>query len=649
MESSSSTGLGEKRTGTGSGVWQTYETAGKDGAAAHRGVLTSSIFQASDGPAGTVAPSIAPSVAPSSVSGWLSSSVGRTRGGSKGKGVKTATGDANVTPFNLDATIPRVAGNGNGSGSGSGNSGGSGGTMKAAVTLHVHYPADDAWRVVAFPPGVLVGQARDICMLKFNVWRRIMERERKQTDSTATTRDQYGLYSPGRGEWLDALELLASCDLAADDVLELQDASAFVPTANRGKARRGASASGTTVVGSSVVEPRKAEPEESLLRLGAPPHSLHNRGSTAALERKPSLVPLPPPATAADAEGRLHYLQGKGLSTAWRALWVELHGPQLVCFKKKQARAKPVLSIELARGFRVVSPASPGSDASSVSTGGTLSSASSMSVTTNTGISDNSLLGSIASHKQLGPASVPLIIRCGAANSQVHVFCAQGSSDHDYWLRALAHVHNPPKQSGPPPPKQQQQQQQQPPPPRSSGRTRTASLASATSLPRSVRMVARREVFQIARSPSPDSDPEHHLPLPLSAPSTASSSEPAHPRPIASRDAWAAGHVALRLPGAADAADPAAADPAATVERELHSSSSVRRSRSFVSSLSRAEWPLPLLQASAAPDDASEPFVPHEKPSGSTSSSSNNSGKTARVPLSIRFPWFRRNNSNQSD
>ncbi|KAJ1663752.1 hypothetical protein IW140_004646 [Coemansia sp. RSA 1813] len=730
------------RTMHGAGIWQTHEPSvktinGTHGAIVHRGVLTSTIFQEpldGDSDSGSmdhlpvyqrpaamrsksgVAPSVASSTGASSgrsvTAGWFSN--GRTRGSAKGKSVKPpVAGESAITPFNLDATIPKVS---NLSKLPSGT-----GATKASVTVHVHYPVDDAWRQVVFPPGVSVGQARDICMLKFNVWRRIMEREQlpsshcpadnskdgsgksKRRDGSngsgeatfnsasssngaaGMARDQYGLYWPERAQWLDAMALLSAYGLAADDVVELQDARAFVCTSNRSKVRRTANASSTTVATSStVIEPRKAEPEESLLRLMQPSQQ-KSRGSSgsSALERKLSMI-----SAAADAEGRLHYLQGTGIATAWKAFWVELHGSVLVCFKKQPqvsataalvaaaARPKPMLAIDLSRGFRVVVGGPPLSDTSSVSTG-TLSSTSSLSIAapSSTGISDASLLGTVAaSHKQLGASSVPLIIKCGAAKGQVHVFCAQGAADHEYWLCALARAQNP------------QPVQQKP---KHSSRARTASQASVLSLPRSVRMVARQEVFHLARSPSPESEqPEQplqqqpqqqpqpqqlQLQPPVSASSTASSSSLVHRR-MASRDGRSAGHVVLRPRRGNSSSDNGEAmysstadhaavgvagtrmapDDLASIERDL-CGISIRRSRSFVSTLSRVDWPLPPSSAPPLPADHGraavdqDPLEDSHHPSldavglRAESNQSSSSTRGARAPLSIRFPWFRRN------
>ncbi|KAJ2510892.1 hypothetical protein GGI11_005317, partial [Coemansia sp. RSA 2049] len=313
------------------GPWQTYgpsssstaasiaastaasSTAASTGAA-HRGVLTSSVFQAQSDAGVSIrqqgrAASLASSVGESSSigggnsSGWLSSSGNAARRGghsqSKGKGTiaaAAAAGEGGITPFNLDATTLHTGGAG-------GERMATAAAAAAAVTVHVHYPADDAWKLVMFPPGVSVGQARDICLLKFNVWRRIMEREQREHgptegsaekaakdgkpngsvssgDASAATRDRYALYWPARSQWLDGMTLLSMYTLAADDVIELQEVRAFVRTANTGGKRRVAAinsnssnnnASSTTVGSSSgscsgSVEPRKAEPEESLLR-----------------------------------------------------------------------------------------------------------------------------------------------------------------------------------------------------------------------------------------------------------------------------------------------------------------------------------------------------------------------------------------------
>ncbi|KAJ2883463.1 hypothetical protein IWW38_005543, partial [Coemansia aciculifera] len=102
---------------------------------------------------------------------------------------------------------------------------GVGGVMDmSGIWLNVFYSEAKLWRKISFPPGVTVGQARDICMLRFNVWHRVMEREMlsakedKDTDSVApstvssgngNTRELYGLYWPAGGQWLESLRLVA--------------------------------------------------------------------------------------------------------------------------------------------------------------------------------------------------------------------------------------------------------------------------------------------------------------------------------------------------------------------------------------------------------------------------------------------------------
>ncbi|KAJ1727296.1 hypothetical protein LPJ72_006008 [Coemansia sp. Benny D160-2] len=737
------------------GPWQTYgpsssstaasiaastaasSTAASTGAA-HRGVLTSSVFQAQSDAGASIrqqgrAASLASSVGESSSigggnsSGWLSSSGNAARRGgnsqSKGKGTiaaaAAAAGEGGITPFNLDATTLHT-------GAAGGERMATATAAAAAVTVHVHYPADDAWKLVMFPPGVSVGQARDICLLKFNVWRRIMEREQRENgtavgstekaakdgkpngsvgsgDASAATRDRYALYWPARSQWLDGMTLLSMYTLAADDVVELQEVRAFVRTANTGGKRRIAAinnssninnASSTTVGSSSgscsgSVEPRKAEPEESLLRVGAammmaPLRRRGSNGTMGTMERKASsLAPL---SAAVTAEGRLHYLQqGRSISAAWRELWVELRGSALVCYKKQPpssmqqqqqptllARPKPVVVVDLAGGFRAIGSATPAHARASSSKGGSASirtsssssSASSM-VTAPLSIasgSDALLLGAIASsRKQLGAASAPLIIKC-AASAQVHIFCAQSAAVHSYWMLALGY---PPAPAAP--------SVSAAAPPVSPVRARAESMAS---LGRSARMVARQEVFQLARSPSPQSGSEQqqnqNLVPPTSSSSTASSSSLVHRR-VGSRDmrvparvmirplCGSSSNTASRTPAALACTAAIAADDLAAADRDHDLCGvSMRRSRSFVSTLSRVEWPMPPSttpighRLASADDELCVPSHPSldavglraDAASASASAAAASAAGSAtglRAPLATRFPWFRRN------
>ncbi|KAJ1723334.1 hypothetical protein LPJ53_002333 [Coemansia erecta] len=159
--------------------------------------------------------------------------------------------------------------------------------MGTSITLNVRYVAKDMWRKVTFPPGITVTQARDICMLRFNVWQQTLSHDEdpemaeitgandsnganqhqsstgNQKDSTrhahgltmaggkgggATAgfsgiagasgqssqsqtqfREQYGLFWTSAGHWLEADEMLNTYPLRKGEVLELQHIVDFIP------------------------------------------------------------------------------------------------------------------------------------------------------------------------------------------------------------------------------------------------------------------------------------------------------------------------------------------------------------------------------------------------------------------------------------
>ncbi|KAJ1799988.1 hypothetical protein LPJ75_006590, partial [Coemansia sp. RSA 2598] len=132
---------------------------------------------------------------------------------------------------------------------------GPGGRQKGAdagISLNVHDSCGGTWKRIMFPPAVTVGQARDICMLRFNVWQRIMAQDMKQMSihsgqsgsssslhtvstksSERSSTPQYALYWPGGGEWLDANLLLSMYPLRPGESLVLQDRELSVrPIAN---------------------------------------------------------------------------------------------------------------------------------------------------------------------------------------------------------------------------------------------------------------------------------------------------------------------------------------------------------------------------------------------------------------------------------
>ncbi|KAJ2078010.1 hypothetical protein H4R24_004766 [Coemansia sp. RSA 988] len=140
--------------------------------------------------------------------------------------------------------------------------------LGTSITLNVRYVAKDMWRKVAFPPGITVTQARDICMLRFNVWQQTLGQNTspgatagdteeqqgsagvekgvapiktpggaamgfvggKQNQKAQTElREQYGLFWTSAGHWLESDEMLNAYPLHKAEVLELQHIVDFVP------------------------------------------------------------------------------------------------------------------------------------------------------------------------------------------------------------------------------------------------------------------------------------------------------------------------------------------------------------------------------------------------------------------------------------
>ncbi|KAJ2797063.1 hypothetical protein H4R20_005327, partial [Coemansia guatemalensis] len=139
--------------------------------------------------------------------------------------------------------------------------------LGTSITLNVRYVAKDMWRKVTFPPGITVTQARDICMLRFNVWQQTLAQgtspdaagntEEKQGSAGAEKgaapskapggaamgfaggkqsqkaqtelREQYGLFWTSAGHWLESDEMLNAYPLHKAEVLELQHIVDFVP------------------------------------------------------------------------------------------------------------------------------------------------------------------------------------------------------------------------------------------------------------------------------------------------------------------------------------------------------------------------------------------------------------------------------------
>ncbi|ORX69945.1 hypothetical protein DL89DRAFT_267187 [Linderina pennispora] len=187
-----------------------------------------------------------------------------------------------------------------------------------SITLHVRYVAKDMWRKVTFPPGITVTQARDICMLRFNIWQQTMlaneatgeliggSDQRASVDdkgkagsamgfgqpqSQTQFREQYGLFWTSAGHWLEAMEMLNTYPLRKGEVLELQHVVDFIPLQ---------------------------------------PH-----------EFKFSYV-----------EGYIHYLQSDGVASTWQLKWAVFRNRILRLYRKK-GQAEADVTMDLSHGFRL--------------------------------------------------------------------------------------------------------------------------------------------------------------------------------------------------------------------------------------------------------------------------------------------------------
>ncbi|KAJ2871980.1 hypothetical protein GGH93_004387 [Coemansia aciculifera] len=477
---------------------------------------------------------------------------------------------------------------------------GSGPLVMSGIWLNVYYSEEKQWRKISFPPGITVGQARDICMLRFNVWHRVMERDMLSVKgegnaesivsgvSTGSlgsnnTRELYGLYWPAGGRWLESIRLITKYGLSAGDILELQEVDAFIPT--------------------------PVEVTKNILEVE------HNRQQRPPVEKLSS---------SGMAESAIHYLYSKNLSISWKLCWLELADHQLVCRKKQGSGAPTLAQINLSRGFKLVDQHGNStalndqlgrfsSDSSSVhSAGGTSSMAS--------------ILGLAAvGRAQLGGDGSALIIKC---EGKVHVFCTLSAVDHDSWRRALqAEKGHSALGDGASTTASSFENQQQ--------RWATPSSIAASS-PAAQGGQSIGDTSSVCLSSLGD--------RPVPAPSA-----PLPPAPLSSV-------------------------PSAPLVPDSPVELSVRRSRSFVSSISRADWPMPpttipaagtwqhharhqeqraeMPQISRAASRTATDGLPSPGPTTPPAPGSqlrdHLSHRSLLMLPTTRFPWFRRSNNSSS-
>ncbi|KAJ2875349.1 hypothetical protein FB639_004013 [Coemansia asiatica] len=291
------------------------------------------------------------------------------------------------------------------------------------ISLNVHDSCGGTWKRIVFPPAITVGQARDLCMLRFNVWQRIMEQdinklsmhsEEEESESrsirtvstnssTRCNSQQYALYWPGGSEWLNANLLLSMYPLRAGESLVLQD---------REKSLRQPIADAVADFGDAQAKAMKTA-----------------------------------------AEGQVYYLQSKGISTSWKLCWLVLRSQMLCGYPSSHGTTgasseKKLLEVDLSKGFLLVDQ--QGRENHMVAKSDQLQSRRDSDNSSSKSISDSgsssglsAVLGLATAHRrQLGNDGAPLIIR-SSATDKVHVFCTQTAVDYDHWRRVLCVAQGP--------------------------------------------------------------------------------------------------------------------------------------------------------------------------------------------------------------
>ncbi|KAJ1985180.1 hypothetical protein H4R34_000138 [Dimargaris verticillata] len=236
------------------------------------------------------------------------------------------------------------------------------------TTFYIRYVAKDFWKQVTFPPNISVAQAKDICMLRCNIWSPFAaattsplesddpspdpkpSRERMSTgihrysidgrparnsvgdasSHQATTinakdvslahthsnaeganqdpktfREQFGLFWAAAGHWLEPSRKLSSYPLNAHDVIELQHLVDFVYIT---------------------------------------PLEYHHHY----------------------AEGFMYKLYMNGLAPAWKLRWFVVRGHQLLCYKKKSDPI-PLGSLDFTAPVQLLEQAALGGEARATS------------------------------------------------------------------------------------------------------------------------------------------------------------------------------------------------------------------------------------------------------------------------------------------
>ncbi|KAJ2617716.1 hypothetical protein EV177_000394 [Coemansia sp. RSA 1804] len=230
--------------------------------------------------------------------------------------------------------------------------------MGTSMTVNVRYVARDMWRKVTFPPGITVTQARDICMLRFNIWQQTLGSATEPMVDTPST--AVGAIFDQHHDHQQQQQQRLSLDTRKDDTPRLQ------ATASHG-AITPKSAGATAGFMGTVGGGQRCQPqfrEQYGLFWTSAGHWLDademlsayilRKGEVLELQHTVDFVPLLPHEFCHSyAESHIYHLEPDGAGGAgWHLRWAVLRNRVLRVFKEKGTE-EPDVEIDLAQRFRL--------------------------------------------------------------------------------------------------------------------------------------------------------------------------------------------------------------------------------------------------------------------------------------------------------
>ncbi|KAJ1667318.1 hypothetical protein IW140_001947 [Coemansia sp. RSA 1813] len=231
-------------------------------------------------------------------------------------------------------------------------------SMGTSMTVNVRYVAKDMWRKVTFPPGITVTQARDICMLRFNIWQQSLETSPEPAVDTPSTAVGATFDQPQEQQQSPPL------DGSKDETPRVQ---ASAPQGIHAPKSSGATAGFMGTVGVSGPGSQKSQNqfrEQYGLFWTSAGHWLDademlsayilRKGEVLELQHIVDFVLLQPHEFRYSyAESPIYHLEPEGEEGAvWQLRWLVLRNRVLRVYKEKGAK-EPDLDIDLNQRFRL--------------------------------------------------------------------------------------------------------------------------------------------------------------------------------------------------------------------------------------------------------------------------------------------------------